>query len=873
MTDSGGPKLTSELHRRAKQVLVEALDLTLDQHTSFLDEACNGDDTLRREVESLLAWVSHRVDLLDDGPLRLAWNRHTVGILDDGPLRLAGRELLVSRPTPEPYAGQRIGPYEIERVLGEGGMGTVALAKRKDDFAQRVALKLIKPGMLSDEVLSRFHMERQILANLEHPNVAAIHDGGTDDGVPYFAMEYVEGEPIDRYCEAEQLSIRERLELFRQVCSTVQVAHQNLVVHRDLKPGNILVTADGVPKLIDFGIAKPLGAELAEGGLVTATGSRPMTPKYASPEQILGERITPASDVYSLGVVLFELLTGELPYAVDSSSFVDLVRVITEVEPRRPSTAVRQRPWHSTDDEATAERGMARSSTGLRRSRIGSRERRRLARRLAGDLDSIVLKALRKDRHNRYSSVEQLSEDLRRHLAGRPVSAREGTVRYRATKYLRRNWRQLSAATVLLAVVAASATMKIQADRRIQRVELDNLLAAQRAGDAERQADVLSALLENLFSNAFKPDESGGEPPTIAEILKRGRERITAELASEPRLLATQLEALAAVYRDLGHYDQERQLLQDTLRLRRRSYESDHPLVARALNNLAARFYRTGEERRAEILYQEALNMKMRLGQKGVDLNKTRNNLGTILMNRGEYARAEKNFRIVLQNRLAADSRLSAEVAASLLKLGTLFFYRGDFESAKPLLREAAETRALVYKPEHTKVAAARRSLARVALALGHLEEAQEHLAAVMELQLKLLGEDHLELALTRKDLASLHLAQGDPAAAERLLEEALAVIRRWQPQDSWEIADAESLLGACLTAARRFEEAEVLLRRSYLVLREKRSEQAIHTRDAFGRLERLYAAWGKPLPALQGREAPRGLPTVVHPDRKNGHD
>ncbi|MCP3962360.1 MAG: serine/threonine protein kinase [bacterium] len=830
--------MTPELWKRAKELLAAAQELETRDRESFVDEACQDDVALREEVAELLEYEEPGVGILDIGLglLRPPESREDGGLDDSGAGSLSAL-----------HEGQRVGPYEVERVLAEGGMGTVALAVREDDFSKQVALKLIKPEKLSEDLLRRFQMERQILASLAHPNIAVIHDGGTtEDGLPYFAMEYVEGVPIDRYCDAGRLSIRWRLELFLKVCSAVEVAHHNLVVHRDLKPGNILVTAAGVPKLIDFGIAKPLGAELAAKSLATAPGTTPMTVKYASPEQVRGKQINTATDIYSLGVLLFELLTGEAPYPLDSSSVIELARVICEEEPQKPSSAIRHRQETHSADSADARQTAATPSRN-RRGESRTSDTRRISRRLAGDLDSIVLKALRKDRRNRYSSVEQFSEDIRRHLAGLPVIAREGTFVYRAGKYLRRNRRWLATASFLLLVVLASAMMKIRADRQIERVKLDNLRA-------ENQANMLSGLLKNLFIKAFNPDEAQGGSLTASEVLDRGRELITADLEGEPELLAMQLEAMGMVYEELGRYDRARPLLADSLRLRRRFYNGDHPLLARGLNNMAACFYRAGDDRRAEILYREALWMRRRLGQEDIDLAKPMSNLATILMNLGKYEEAEEEYRRVLESRERVYGCESTDVATSLFSLGTLFYVRGDFEAAEAPLRKALGIRSQAFGPEHTKVASARSTLGRILHAQGRLEEAEEHFAAVPELLRKRLGEDHIQVAFTKRDLAALRLDQGDPAAAELLLAPALRVFRQTKPEGSWVIADAESLLGACLTTTGRYEEAEALLHRSYRILREQRSERAIYTRKALSRLHELYAAWHE-------REAPGDLP------------
>src|SRR5262245_61348954 len=345
---------------------------------------------------------------------------------------------------PLPQPRRRIGPYEVLSELGHGGMGVVYLATRADEqYQKRVALKLIRGGLDRDEVVRSFRRERQILAGLEHPNIARFLDGGTtEDGLPYFVMEYVEGRRLDEYCDARGLSTLERLKLFRAVCSAIEYAHRNLIVHRDLKPGNILVTAEGVPKLLDFGIAKITNAAVsATGETATSTGLA-MTPEYASPEQARAEAVTTSSDVYSLGVVLYELLTGQLPYRLKTRHPLNVLRAVCEEEPEKPSTAVGRTAVMEATEAMTA--GAPKPV----------RDPERLRRRLKGDLDTIVLAALRKVPAQRYASVEACSEDIRRYIEGHPILAREPTFAYRAGKFLGRHWAAVGSAAAALLVVA-----------------------------------------------------------------------------------------------------------------------------------------------------------------------------------------------------------------------------------------------------------------------------------------------------------------------------------------------------------------------------------------------------------------------------------
>ncbi|MBS1790609.1 MAG: serine/threonine protein kinase [Acidobacteria bacterium] len=430
--------MTPERWQQVKGIFQQALEQETGRCAEYLDEACAGDAELRREVESLL-----HSDQGTTNPL-------------DAPLSQLAASLI---PTEQgsPMIGRRIGVYRLTGLIGQGGMGAVYAAVRDDDqYRQKVAIKLVKTELLgggvnADPALQRFRRERQILARLEHPNIARLLDGGaTPEGWPYLVMEYIEGQPLTEFCETHNLTVVERLELFRAVCAAVQQAHQNLIIHRDLKPSNILVTKDGTAKLLDFGIAKLLNPELVtDGGFTdlakTATAMRVMTPDYASPEQARGEAVTTATDVYSLGVVLYELLTGVRPHQFKGHSFIEIEHAICDVEPMRPSDAARQNPASL-----------------------------KLSKQLEGDLDNIILMALRKEPARRYQSAEQFSEDIRRHLCGLPVIARQDTIRYRAGKFARRHrWGVAATTAIALLLIGSAAFSGYQArraERRFQQV-------------------------------------------------------------------------------------------------------------------------------------------------------------------------------------------------------------------------------------------------------------------------------------------------------------------------------------------------------------------------------------------------------------------
>jgi serine/threonine protein kinase len=413
--------VTPERWQQIEAVFEQTLELPAEKRSGFLKHRCGGDQQLRREVESLLDSHARAGNFIDN-------RTHFYQEFDEADVPLP----------------QLIGPYRIVRELGRGGMGAVYLAERADEqYQKQVAIKLIKRGMDTDSVLRHFRNERQILAGFDHPNIARLFDGGTtEDGLPYFVMEYIEGLPIDEYCNKHTLALPEYLRLFREVCAAVTYAHRHLVIHRDIKRTNILVTADGVPKLLDFGIAKILQAGDGALPFVTMTGMRLMTPETASPEQVRGEPVTTASDVYSLGVVLYELLTGRFPYRFSSQTPREIERAITEQAPEKPSTAVFKN----------------------QQSKIIN------PKFIRGDLDNIVLMALRKEPARRYQSVEQLSEDIRRHLETRPVLARADTVSYRAGKFIRRNKIALAAGSlILLSLVAGLIATTWEARREKRR--------------------------------------------------------------------------------------------------------------------------------------------------------------------------------------------------------------------------------------------------------------------------------------------------------------------------------------------------------------------------------------------------------------------
>ena len=503
---------------KIKSLFHQALDLQPDERAAFFADHCNGDRDLHARVESLLKAHEDAGDFISAPALAEA------GLISHATL---GSALI----------GKRIGSYEIVRELGRGGMGAVYLAERADEeFRKQVALKIIKRGMDTESILRRFVMERQILANLEHENIARFLDGGTtEDGLSYFVMEYIDGEPITKYSDAHNLNTTERLELFQQVCVAVQHAHQNLIVHRDLKPSNILVTTARVPKLLDFGIAKILSADAAGDTEQTASALRLMTPEYASPEQLRGLPITTSTDVYSLGNVLYELLSGQRPFRFPNRSPEEIVRVVLTAEPSRPSDAVTN---HVSPRGTDATRLNSPSM-----HQPPSAQVEKLRRRLLGDLDNIVLKALRKDRERRYASVQEFSQDIGRHLRGLPVSARPDAFSYRAGKFVKRH-RTGVAIAVLILVTLLSATLVTSWQAYVARRE--HAKAELRSAEQRKLA---SSLINEVQASLKEVPNSLTAQRLLAQKSLEYLNNLAKDAGDDPQFLAE----LADAYRNLGY--------------------------------------------------------------------------------------------------------------------------------------------------------------------------------------------------------------------------------------------------------------------------------------------------------------------------------
>jgi serine/threonine protein kinase/tetratricopeptide (TPR) repeat protein len=770
-----------------------------------------------------------------------------------------------SAPTSLP---ERIGPYRIVEVLGEGGMGVVYRAEQETPIRREVALKLVRAGLDTERVVARFDAERQALALMDHPGIARVLDAGADArGRPYFVMELVRGTPLTRWCDEHGLGVDARLDLFLRVCAAVQHAHQRGLIHRDLKPANILVTRRDQlpePRVIDFGIAKAIAEPQGERLALTQEGQFLGTPEYMSPEQAgaPGAPVDVRTDVYSLGVILFELLTGSRPRAAAASGNPAPAR---ETESERPSTRVTRLAPTST---------LASASGGLDR----------LRRRLSGDLDTIVLMALRAEPDRRYGSVEALALDLRRHRDGLPVSARPDTARYRAGKFVGRHAVGVAlalAGAVALAAVAAVSTVQ---SARVA-VERDRALAAEQtaAGEARRArleaatANRVTKLLTGLFE-ASDPAQAKGADPTAREILRRGEEKVTSDLRDEPEVQARLLSVIGQVHANLGDLPRAREFLERAIALQRPLHSEPDAEMAETLDVLGVVRHDQGDLAEAEDLARQALEARRRLfGERSSEVAQSLNAVAVDVGAQGRLAEAEPLFREALGILRETRGPDDPEVAWAINTLGQTVYRRGDRAAAVPLFREALDIQRRKLGTVHPDTAASLNNLGGAQMELGDLAGAEATFREALSVYLQLYGENHAGVARARGNLGTALRRTGQLAEAEALQRQALEGFRRLLGPRHAHVGRALSGLASTLAAAGRTREAEPLAVQALSIMRESLGaghpstanmlltlgrireglgDRAGAVRDVREGIERLEAALGAEHPDVVGGRA-----------------
>jgi serine/threonine-protein kinase len=850
--------MRNEEWKQVEELLDAVLELEPAQREQFLDETGASAPDLRREVESLLA-CERQVD----------------GFLTAPALALSA-DFFADDYGPEERAGQTVGRYRIIREIGRGGMGAVYLAERSDgEFQQEVALKVVRRSFADSDLARRFKQERQILASLNHPNIARLLDGGVSaEGEPFLAMEYVDGLRIDDYCDRRSLATEERLSLFVAVCEGVSYAHQNLIIHRDIKPSNILVTDEGVPKLLDFGIAKLINPEAEAGAAETVTGLRAMTLDYASPEQVRGVGVTTATDVYSLGALLYELLTGHRPHRLKNRRTDEILRVICEEEPERPSDRIADFRLQSAESE-TNPQSVIRNPKSLR-----------------GDLDNIVMMAMRKEPQRRYPSAAQLAEDIRGYLEGRRVLAHKDTFSYRAAKFVRRN-KAGAAAAVLVAVALVGGI--VATGWQAKRATVQARIAAEqrdRARIEATKAERINAFMQSIFASADPNWYSSGfgqrGEVKVVDVLEQAGRRIDAELNDEPEIRAELHHTIGTTYQSLGKFDQAETHFDAALNAYRGLYGERHPKVAEALYYLAASKVGTGDATGGLALYRQSLDLFHAVDpnntnvpylladltghlsaagetvaaeqavREGLEMARKKygdehmltltllSRLGTVYEMRGDLRQAETTYQTVI----ATSSRMPNGRLVSpgwLELLGRISLYKGEFKQAEAQIRAALDSSRQTRNETHPQQIDLVLMLAGVHYHQGAYEDAEKEAASALDL-LRRNASRNLTQKLRGLSLLTLtHAKTNRPARAAVFLREALTLFNSLPDEQRYQ---DDGLLGEALVAMKREAEAKPLLLKRYEFYARRFGEQnpqAIITRQQLDRLDRTTATKQNP--------------------------
>jgi serine/threonine protein kinase/Tfp pilus assembly protein PilF len=769
--------MTASQRELADRLFAEAVAVPRAQQAAYLSENC-ADADVRREVESLLAFASRPPGIAE-----------------------AIEQTAGSLAAPD-FAGLRVGPYRLTNRIGQGGMGAVYRAVRADDqFQKTVAIKMLRFPDGDAPTLERFRHERQILAALEDPHIARLLDGGSwippgaIEPQPYIVMEYVEGTPLTTYCEQEKLTVRQRLQLFRRVCDALSHAHRQLVVHRDVKPGNILVTSDGEPKLLDFGISKLLNPETATGTTTVTAGLQAMTPDYASPEQVRGEAVSTLTDVYSLGAVLYELLTGRRPHNLATHDPLEIAREICERPVPPPQ--------------------------------------------INAELDLIILKAMQTEPPRRYQSVEQLSEDIRRYLSGLPILARPDTLAYRVSKFARRHWLGLAAAIAVFVALAGGIGVSAWEAKRA-----DTEAATAKAVNEFLQNDVLAQAGAKAQSGPnTKPDPD----LKVRTALDRAAGRIEGKFTGRPAVEAAIRRTIGNTYSDLGLLTDAQKQLERAYELSRRAVGDQAADTLGTLNDLAVVYWAQGKYAAAGPLWSKLLETQRRvLGDQHLDTLGSMNNMAMADDSLGKYAEAEALYTEALATQRRTLGTENLATLTSINNLGLFYAKRGNYSAAEPLLSEALDVERRILGEEHPNTLTGMSNLARLYGEQGKYAMAAALLEKVLEVRRRVLGEEHPSTLIAMNNLGITYGNQGQYTQAEALLSKVLEVRLRVLGEKHLSTLISMNSLGIIFRDEGEYPRAEALHMKALGIEREMLGEENAETLSTGYNLALLYLSEGR---------------------------